>query len=207
MKRIALLPVAMAAVLTFACNNAENRSIRDDAAGVGTTGTAVSAGDRDFVEELATAGMAEVELGRLAMERSGNAEVKQFADMMVKDHSKAGDELKQVAMRHSIPMPAAIDEAHQELKSKLSTLKGAEFDQEYMSAMVDGHEDVVDRLQTRSSEDRFGDNKGSVQPEGSDNPVEADINQWAAAALPTVRHHLDEARRIHDSMGRNLTHR
>ena len=76
-----------------------------------------------------------------------------------------------------------------------------------MRAMVDGHEDVLDRLQTRASEDRFGDDKGTVSPERSDNPVEASINQWAAAALPTVRHHLDEAKRIHDGLGRTLTSR
>lgn len=206
MKRIALLPIAFAAVLTFACN-ADNRSSTDDSGTVGTTGAAVSAGDREFVEQSMAGGMAEIELGRLAMERSANTEVKQFADMLVKDHSKAGEELRQIAMRHSIPMPTAIDEEHQELKSKLSTLKGPEFDREYMNAMVEGHEDVVDRLQTRASEDRFGDDKGSVRPEGSDNPVEADINQWAAGALPTVRHHLDEARRVHDGLGRNLTRR
>lgn len=89
----------------------------------------------------------------------------------------------------------------------MSNLRGAEFDREYMSAMVDGHEDVLDRLQTRASEDRFGDDKGTVSPERSDNPVEASINQWAAAALPTVRRHLDEAKRIHGGLARPLTSR
>ena len=89
----------------------------------------------------------------------------------------------------------------------MSNLRGAEFDREYMSAMVDGHEDVLERLQTRASEDRFGDDKGTVSPERSDNPVEASINQWAAAALPTVRRHLDEAKRIHGGLARPLTSR
>ena len=205
MKNIAVVPVVLAAALSFACN-AENRNTSNEST-IGTTGDAVSAGDRDFVEDLTIASMAEVELGKMAMERAANAEVKQFGDMMVRDHTKAGDELKQVATRHSIPVPAALDQKHQELKTKLSNLRGAEFDREYMSAMVDGHEDVVDRLQTRASEDRFGDDKGAVKPESSDNPVEAALNQWAAAALPTVRHHLDEAKRINDGLGRTLTSR
>lgn len=205
MKRIALLPVVFAAVLSFACNM-DNRKTSDDST-VGTTGNAVGAGDRDFVDDLTIAGMAEVELGKMAMERAANAEVKQFGDMMVKDHSKAGEELKQVAMQHSIPMPSGLDQKHNDLKNKLSGLRGAEFDREYMNAMVAGHEDVVDRLQTRASEDRFGDDKGKVRPEGSDNPVEASINQWAAKALPTVRHHLDEAKRINERLGRTLTQR
>ena len=210
MRKIAVLPVVLTAALSFACN-AENRNATDrnttNEPAIGTTGDAVSAGDKDFVEDMAVAGKAEVELGHMAIDRGASAEVKQFADMMVKDHSKAGDDLKMVAMRHSIPVPSALDSKHEELKSKLSNLTGTEFDREYMSAMVQGHQDVVDRLQTRASEDRFGDNKGTVKPESSDNPVEADLNQWAATALPTVRHHLDEAKRINDGLGRNLTRR
>ena len=210
MRKIAVLPVVLTAALSFACN-AENRNTTDrnttNEPTIGTAGDAVSAGDKDFVEDLAIAGKAEVELGQMAMDRAASAEVKQFADMMVKDHSKAGDALKQVAMQHSIPVPAALDSKHEELKTKLSNLKGAEFDREYMSAMVQGHQDVVDRLQTRASEDRFGDNKGAVKPEGSNNPVEADLNQWAATALPTTRHHLDEAKRINDGLGHALTRR
>ena len=204
MRRIALLPVAFAAVLSFACNT-DNRTTSDET--VGTAGNAVSAGDRDFVDNLTIAGMAEVELGRMAMERSDNDWVKQFGDMMVRDHSKAGEELKQIAMKYAIPTPAGLDQKHQDLKAKLSTLKGAEFDREYMNAMVEGHEDVMDRLQTRASEDRFGDDKGTVTPERSDNPVEASINEWAADALPRVRHHLDEATTIRESLGRTLTQR
>ena len=205
MKRIGLLAVVFATALSFACN-AENRTTTREST-VGTSGDAISAGDRDFVEDMTIGGMAEVELGRMAMERGASPEVKRFGDMMVKDHSKAGDELKQVAMQHSIPMPAALDQKHQDLKTTLSNLRGAEFDREYMKAMVDGHEDVVDRLQTRASEDRFGDDKGEVKPERSDNPVEGALNQWAAKALPTVRHHLDEAKRINDGLGRTLTSR
>lgn len=152
-------------------------------------------------------GTAEVELGRLALERASNADVKEFAAMMVRDHSKSLAALKQVASQHAIPAPAALDDKHREIRDKLAGLSGAEFDREYMSVMVDAHETTVDRLQTRASEDRFGDDKGTVRPEGSDNPVEASINQWAANTLPTTRHHLEEAKRIHDSLGNRLTRR
>jgi putative membrane protein len=205
MKRTALLSVVFAAVVSFACNT-ENRNASDESA-VGTTGGAVSAGDRAFVDELLIANLAEVELGRMAMERGANSEVKKFGDMMVKDHSRAGDELRAVAMQHAIPIPAGLDQQHQDLKMTLSNLTGAEFDREYMNAMVEGHEAVVDRLQTRANEDRLGEDKGTVAPERSDNPVEASINAWAAAALPTTRHHLDEAKRIHDGLARTLTSR
>ena len=204
MKSVALLLIVLA-LSSFACT-VNNRDAADDAT-VGTSGNVVSADDRDFVEFMAHANLAEVELGRLAMERGANPQVKQFADMMVTDHSKGGESLRQVAMEHAIPTPDGLDEDHGELKNKLSGLRGAAFDREYMSAMVQGHEDVVDRLQTRASEDRFGNDRGEVRPERSDNRVEAALNDWATRTLPTTQHHLEEAKRIHDNLSRTATRR
>lgn len=205
MKRAGLLSIALAATLSLACNT--NRVATDETATVGTTGDTVSAGDRDFVEQSVVGGLAEVELGRLALERAANADVKKFAGMMVQDHSKSLAALKQVASQHAIPAPAGLDEKHREIRETLAGLSGAEFDREYMSVMVDAHETTVDRLQTRASEDRFGDDKGTVSPEKADDPVESSINQWAANTLPTTRHHLEEAKRIHDSLNNRLTRR
>jgi putative membrane protein len=195
MKRIALLPVVLALV-SFACS-VNNRDADDDSI-VGTTGN-VTGVDRDFVEYMAHANLAEVELGRLAIERAANPQVKLFADMMVTDHSQAAESLKQVAIEHAIPTPTGLDENHSELKTKLSGLRGRTFDREYMTAMVQGHEGIVDRLQTRATEERFGDDKIAVRSERSDNRVEAALNEWATQALPTTRYHLEEAKRIHGS--------
>lgn len=200
MKRNGLLTLALAAAVAVGCNNPQTKT---DV--VGTTGeeTIVSAGDRDFVEDLSVASMAEVELGNLAKARGTSRDVKQFADMMAADHSKAGNELRQIAQRHGIAQPSQMDEKHRDLKTKLSAMRGAEFDREYMNAMVQGHQDVIDRLQTRTEEHRFGDDTGTVEPEPNDNSVEASLNLWAARALPTVRHHLDEAKRIDEALERN----
>jgi putative membrane protein len=180
----------------MACQNGartDNPATAENEA-IGTAG--VSTGDRNFVEQMVMGGTAEVELGNMAKQKAASPEVKQFADRMVRDHTRAGEELKQIASKHSIPASAQIDEKHRDLMNKLSSLRGADFDREYMNAMVEGHEDVVDELQKHASEDRFGDNKGAVKPEPSNNPAEADINMWAANALPTVREHLEMAKQI-----------
>ena len=93
--------------------------------------------------------MAEVELGKMAAERSTNAEVKKFGQMMVDDHTAAGDKLKAVASQHNIPVPTALDETHRDLRDKLAKLQGADFDREYMNAMVDGHEAVASEIESR----------------------------------------------------------
>jgi putative membrane protein len=196
MKHIGFAAVALSAALTMACQNGartDNPATAENEA-IGTAG--VSTGDRNFVEQMVMGGTAEVELGNMAKQKAASPEVKQFADRMVRDHTRAGEELKQIASKHSIPASAQIDEKHRDLMNKLSSLRGADFDREYMNAMVEGHEDVVDELQKHASEDRFGDNKGAVKPEPSNNPAEADINMWAANALPTVREHLEMAKQI-----------
>jgi putative membrane protein len=200
MKLTGLLPVALAAAVAVGCNNPQTKT---DVAGTTGDETIVSAGDRDFVEDMTVAGMAEVELGKLAKERGTSPEVKQFADMMVTDHTKAGSELKPIAQRYGIPMPSQLDEQHRDLQAKLAAMRGAEFDREYMKAMVQGHQDVIDRLQARTEEHKFGDDKGQVEPEPNDNSLEAALNLWAARVQPTAEHHLDEAKRIDEALDTN----
>ncbi len=205
-KVVGTMAVVCAAVFTLACNTENrNETTTNNDSTIGTTG--VSDGDREFVEASASANSAEVELGKLAEQRATSNEVKKFAAMMVSDHSKANQELMQVAQQHSIQAPSDLNEEHRDLVGRLSNLRGADFDREYMEAMIDSHQDVIDHLQTRASEDRIGDNKGAVEPEGSDNPVEASLNQWAAATLPAARHHLEEAQRINEGLGRSQTQR
>jgi putative membrane protein len=227
MKRLGVLSIALATAVTLACNS---RPSGDTVAGngadrqaVGTAGIAgsndISAADRTFIQDMMNDGDAEVQLGKLASERAASADVKRVARMMVEDHTKAGGELKQIAATYNIPAePAKADDAHHDLMDKLAKLNGAAFDREYMNAMVDGHQDVVDRLESHVDsnaglKDRVTGAPAkdtNVSPEKADSHVEASINQWSAATLPVVRHHLDEAKTIQDSLKdtrRNTTSR
>jgi putative membrane protein len=65
----------------------------------------LSSSDRRFVNEAAEAGMAEVAHGQLAAQRATNQEVKTFAQRMVDDHTKANQELMQLAMSKGITLP------------------------------------------------------------------------------------------------------
>lgn len=181
MKKWMTLPLALAMAATLACD----RGDRDGT--VGMSGTA--AAERDFVEDQLADGNAEAELGRLAQERASSAEVREFAGMMIRDHRQAGEELQHIATRHKIqPETAgtsgeAMDDDHDDLRERLSKLSGAEFDREYIDAMVDDHQKAVDAVKERS--------------EDSDN---ADVKQWAAKTLPTLRQHLERAKQIQDNL-------
>lgn len=227
MKRFGVLSIAFAAALTLACNGngrTDNRAANDvnEPATVGTAGVdnnGVSVGDKNFVQDMLADGEAEVQLGKMAAERGASADVKKFGTMMVQDHTKAGAELKQIASQYNIaPDPKQADE-HHDVMDKLSKLRGADFDREYINAMIDDHQNAVNDLQGRTDyngtpTERItkgtagSDRNTNVRPEKADNHVEGSLNRWAAATLPTVQHHLDEAKAIKDKLQnrRNTTH-
>jgi putative membrane protein len=219
MRSLGFATLLCAVALTTACNS-DRRSTTarsDNATAVGTSGetVAISNADKDFVHDLMVAGNAEIQLGNLASSRAGKAEVKEFGQQMVKDHTAAGDQLNQIATRSNVDAgAAAIDDKHQQLITKLSALKGADFDREYMKAMVDGHQDVLDKLQKRVDEkDRVGVATGqkpkdvNVKPEKANDSFEASLNQWAADTLPVVKGHLEKAKAVKEAVdrGRNNT--
>jgi len=144
----------------------------------------VSEKDKKFITEAAAGGMTEVTLGKHAADNATSAEVKQFGQMMVDDHSKANDELKALAQSKGITVPTELDAKHQKMVDKLTKMSGADFDKAYMKAMVKDHTEDVKEFTTESE-------KGD----------DADVKAWAAKTLPTLQSHLDKAKEINKSLG------
>jgi putative membrane protein len=137
---------------------------------------AVDASWMEFVRQAAVTNKAEVKLAELAQERGSNESVKEFARMMVEDHSKADNELTQIAKEHSVNVPTQLDAKHRALYNRLSKLSGEAFDRAYSKAMVDGHKQAVAMFQARANNGR-----------------NTDLRVWAANTLPKLRHHLEMA--------------
>ncbi|MDQ6639163.1 MAG: DUF4142 domain-containing protein [Pseudomonadota bacterium] len=136
----------------------------------------VPAADTAFAHKAAIGGLAEVELGKLAQQKGASDQVKQFGSRMVDDHSKANDELKQIASAKSITLPTDLDAKHKNKMAKMQKLSGAQFDRAYMDDMVADHkEDVADFKKESSA--------------GRDN----DLKSFAAKTLPTLEDHLKMA--------------
>ena len=99
-----------------------------------------STADKHFVTAALRGGMAEVELGKLAVEKGSSDDVKQFGQKMVTDHTQLGDEMKQVAQQVGATQPSALSASDQALEAKLKMLSGNAFDRAYIQAMVKDHE-------------------------------------------------------------------
>ena len=98
-----------------------------------------SPGDRVFVETALKGGMTEVQLGQLALQKSSNADVKQFAQKMVDDHTKMNDQLKTVAQQIGVKVPDGPSKKDKTTIAKLQALNGDAFDQAYIKDMVKDH--------------------------------------------------------------------
>ena len=129
--------------------------------------------DKKFVKDSALGGMTEVELGKLAAEKASSDAVKQFGKRMVDDHSKANDQLKEIAGKSNIEVPAALDSKHQSRVDKLAKLSGPEFDKAYLKDQVKDHERDVDDFKSEA--------------QGGSDP---NVKQFALQTLPTLQEHL-----------------
>lgn len=111
-----------------------------------TDTTAVNRGAdvASFMNTAAIAGMEEIETGKLAVEKSVNKNVKKFAEMMVKDHTKIAAELKTLAESKKISLPTALPAPEQEHIAEMKNLSGKDFDKHYMEMMTKGHLKALD---------------------------------------------------------------
>jgi len=224
MKRAGILATALMVSLavTAGCNKARNTaSSNTPGSAVGTAGrnaNGVSNSDIDFIRDIAVMNTADLELGRLASERATGSDVKQFAQMMVTDHSGAGDKLQAFASQHAIDAPAQLDDKHRNLREKLAGKQGMDFDRDYADAMVDEHEKLVNKLESRIDKDTLTrakqENKNApdtnikataVMPEKSDDPNTQAVNQWAADLYPTAYAHLQAAKSLRDGVKKRAT--
>jgi putative membrane protein len=153
---------------------------------------------RQFVNDMAVAGLAEVQLGKLAELKASSPDVKAFGQMMVRDHSQPNAELKRIASQIGVTPPADLDAKHKDLLDRLAKLEGAEFDREYINAMVQGHE-VLTKLKSRAERRMTSTQPGAAAPKSGAESVgtagkgEQALNQWAAKTLPVVQKHLERA--------------
>jgi len=108
-------------------------------------------GDRLFVEDALKGGMAEVQLGQLALQKSNNADTKQFAQKMVDDHTKLGDQMKGVAQQIGVKVPDGPSKKDKATIAKLQALNGDDFDKAYVKDMIKDHKTDLTDFKTEAA--------------------------------------------------------
>lgn len=131
-----------------------------------------------FVDAAGTSGLAEVAASTMALQQSSDADVKQFAEMMIADHKKASAELQALAKSASLTPPSEPTSAQKQAAAKLKSETGVAFDRAYARQMVEDHEKAVSLFRQAAH--------------GSD--IAPALRSFAEKTLPTLEHHLEEAR-------------
>jgi putative membrane protein len=232
MKCTGLLSVAVAAIIIVigGCSNTEGTKTPESeppaerGGGVGTGGAGANLSDGEFVHDVAGKNMAEIEFSRLALDKSTSPEVKAFAQMMIHDHGAAEDKLKSVVSGLAIDWPAQLDDKHRETADDLAKKQGSDFDRDYAKAMVEVHQDLAAKLESRLDVKSLAEWKTAaagrtqkqtlpepkveradvqVRPNKSDNGITMKVNQWAADTYPVAQKHLDTARTLENATGKN----
>ena len=148
--------------------------------GSGATSAPLSRADRKIVMNMAQANMSEIESARLAQSKSQSEQVKNFAQQMINDHTKALTDVQQLAQARNMSLPTQLDRMNKAKVDRLGALSGEAFDRAYMeSAAVADHKkshDMLRQAQTRAKD-----------PE---------LKALVARTLPIVDQHLNSAQQL-----------
>ena len=139
--------------------------------------------DSEFLVAAAETDMMKIEIGKLAQSKSTDANVKAFGKMLVDDHSKASMEMKPLAERMSVTLPAAITEKGKEHYDELNAKTGKEFDEKFADMMVESHEEAISKME-----------------KASENANDAEVKAWAGKMVPALKGHLEHAKMLKEQV-------
>jgi putative membrane protein len=207
---IRMLPIALAAALSFGVAVAQTSS---GATGGGTTGTGSSAtggrtapaaqagtgtrnaetkkddqlarADRKFIQDAAASGMFEVQAAQLGSSKATDVQVKSYASMLVDHHTSANNELTQLANSKKVELPAAPSRGMRRDVEKLGKKSGADFDRDFVREVgVKAHEKDIKNFQNASEKVK-----------------DPQLKAWIDKTLPTLREHLAQAQKLPQAGG------
>jgi putative membrane protein len=140
--------------------------------------------DASFYKNAAEGGMFEVDAGTLAQNKGSSQGVKDFASMMVKDHSAANDKLKGIASSKGVDLPSHSSVGQMATKAKLDVLSGDTFDKSYIKSQLKAHRETIELFRKEAAS-------------GQD----ADAKAFASATLPTLRAHMKAIKSLASDAG------
>ena len=139
--------------------------------------------EAEFATNAADAGLAEIDLANLAIAKTSNNDIKAYANMMLKDHGAANDELMALAKSKNITLPTTMSSEHQKSKNELNEKSGAEFDKAYAKLLEEDHVKVLAFMEHEAR-------KGT----------DPDLKAFASKMVPIINAHLNGIRKIKDGL-------
>jgi len=183
MKKIVYFIICVAAAFTFPSCHSSSQSAKINEDTTATGGIAIDTLDSKFATAVTAGGLAEIAMAKLALAKSTNIAVKNFAQMMVDDHTAINTDLAAIANDKSIPLPTDVDGASAQKAAAMNKLSEETFDKEYVMMMTEGHKKMMDLM---NHEAKFG--------------KDDDLKAFAVKTAPIIIRHYNSIKNINDSM-------
>jgi putative membrane protein len=184
-----LFILLMLGLISVGCTSTNKAATPDTTAqpnsGTTTASSPSIISDQDFVTKAAQGNSAEVELGKIVAAKTKDPNVKQFAQMMVKDHATALNELQELAQTKNLNFNDDLPDDAKALQTKFSSDTGKQLDKDYMDNMVEDHQKDVQEFTDQSQKAK-----------------DPDVKQWASKTLPTLQKHLEKAQQIYAKLNK-----
>lgn len=132
--------------------------------------------DEFFAMKAYAEGIAEIAKSRLAMERTTQPAIREFAERMVKDHTECNNKIVELCRKKGIALPGAIDAVHTAVINRLAMMSGSDFDKAYLKAQMCAHKNALHLFEHESC-------KGE----------DSDAKELAAKELPILQDHTKTA--------------
>ncbi|MDB6004306.1 MAG: putative outer membrane protein [Prosthecobacter sp.] len=147
--------------------------------GIAAPKDTLDAADVKFVKTESAAGIAELKLAELGVQKAERADVKAFAGMLVTDHTQANKELAALATEKGVEVSAVIDSKHADTFQKLEKAGKSDFDKEFLADMISDHKKCVSNFE-----------------EAAKDAKNSDVKTWAGKMLPALKAHLAKAKEL-----------
>lgn len=135
--------------------------------------------DSDFMIQAVADGMAEVNMGRLALKKSSDPQVRQLAQRIVNDHAEANGKLRALALRKHVRLPAEPTAEAIQKAAAMKKMEGKNFDRAWADAMVKDHLKAIDLFATASQQ-----------------AEDTAVRKFAEDTAPALQTHLQMAQKL-----------
>lgn len=170
-RAIVAIATAIGACQSYAADTSSNTSQLDRS-------------ETSFIKEAYHGGIAEVEMGKTALLNAQNSQIKQLGEHLREDHSKAGQELAQIAQKNGITLTADVKRSDNRELNKLQKQTGAEFDKAFADAAIKDHTKDIDKYQKALRDTK--------------NP---ELRAYIEKNIPVLKQHLQMARNAGSAVG------
>jgi len=194
MKRVFLLSKAVlaAGVVVMSLGSCKNEAKQEDPKEVAEDQNEIKFEDREtkeddseFLVDAAEIDLAEIELGKLAQQKSTNPGVKSLGKMLVDAHEKSAAELKTLADSKNFSLPTSVTEDGKEAYDKLNKETGTDFDKKFVDGAIDAHEKAIDKFKI-----------------AAENANDTEIKAWASKNVNYLREHLQHAKMLKEEINK-----